>query len=104
LALVGLFLGWQAALSIAAMTAAGQLVLTIALAIARQPMRIPPAATLGPATFAHLLVWRALWHISWWPGSDPAPRAILIPCAFIAAATMLTNITAALGRRMRSAG
>jgi leader peptidase (prepilin peptidase)/N-methyltransferase len=95
LALVGLFLGWQAALSIAVLTAASHLLLTIALTIARQPIHVPLALTLGPATFAHLLAWRALWHLRWWPGTDPSPRAILIACAGLAAAGAATRLSSA---------
>ncbi len=67
LAFVGLFLGWQAELSVACMTAAGLLFLAgVRLITGNEVAR--PASLLVIATIMQIFFWNELRRVSWWPG------------------------------------
>jgi leader peptidase (prepilin peptidase) / N-methyltransferase len=67
LALPGLYLGWQAALSIAALSGACVMLDELVCRIFRRPVSLPPVVWIGLATFGQILLWRALTTTAWWP-------------------------------------
>ena len=81
LALAGLFLGWQAAISVAVLTAA------VALLHAGRGRLVGAAARpwwlahLALGTTAQLFFWRALSDWTWWPGPDTPVAAMAVAMA-----------------------
>ena len=65
--MVGAFLGWQSVLSVLALSA---LLMLAALPLAAATsLRAPLPAYLTAATLLHLLLWRPLFAMTWWPGA-----------------------------------
>lgn len=63
LALPGLYLGWQAALSIAVLAAAFALLNALIRRIAGRSSAMPLAIWIGLATFAQIMLWRTLGSV-----------------------------------------
>lgn len=66
MALVGIFLGWQAALSVTLFFLIMQTILLLSAKRYRQSA-VPPSATVFTATLLHLLTWHASTYLPIWP-------------------------------------
>lgn len=87
LALIGTFLGWQAALSVALASSFALLIQRRALSDEPGMALIPSSLIVWVLTLIQILVWQPLNHLTAWPG--PATSA---PALVIAALTMLVFV------------
>ena len=93
IALVSLFLGWQAGLSVAVLTAVGLLLSAMAEnALAR--LRVPPLMLVLLAAAVQIAFWRPLSQLAWWPGpwsslGQIAAAAAMVPLLALAARVIL---------------
>jgi leader peptidase (prepilin peptidase)/N-methyltransferase len=65
---IGLYLGWEAVLSITAITAILRMMYAIATRFYSPLRGVPLIMDLLVATIIHLCFWDWLWDIRWWPG------------------------------------
>jgi leader peptidase (prepilin peptidase)/N-methyltransferase len=98
LSVVGLYLGWQAALGTALAAAALQLAAMLALS-AKRCRRIPRAGTLVVAAFLQVCFWKATASTGWWPGPGSGPLQVgvlvgLLVCLTLATAAVSARMTA----------
>ena len=92
MALVGLFLGWQAAISVAAFTALLQLLAAGFGYVWRRIANVPVSGWVLASTALHLCLWRSLSGRPVWPGPHSGPLAISAACAGIIAVCALARL------------
>lgn len=85
LGVAGLFLGWQAALSMAVIAAG--LLLVVSLASRPWPRLgdAPALAFVFVAALVQICLWRQLNEFAWWPGGGTDAVAVLLACALTVA-------------------
>jgi hypothetical protein len=88
LAIVGVFLGWQAAISTALI--AGLLLLGLAACCARFAERWMAGAILA-AALVQLFLWRGLYQLDFWPGNSSNVFAITVWAAVLALLAVLAG-------------
>lgn len=92
MALVGLFLGWQAAISVAVFAVVFQ-VLTILLGRLRpQIANLPVSGWILTSTVLHLCLWRIVTGWAFWPGPRSSILTICVACIGIVAACVLVRL------------
>lgn len=91
--IAGLFLGWQAALSLAAMAIVLEFVLLALFASPRRgwALRLNWACLLI-AVLLQLMLWRRLFSLSWWPGSKWTLLAVLAWIALLVLGTLALRV------------
>ncbi len=80
LSLVGTYLGWQAALSVALMTSTFMFLAAVASRRWARLGRVSPLSYLWVCTLGQILLWRRLSEIPHWPGSMADPLSLLVAC------------------------
>jgi leader peptidase (prepilin peptidase)/N-methyltransferase len=83
-AIIGAFLGWQAAISVGLLAAIGALALALLARLWPAFARVPLSGAVGLATLVQIPAWRALATWSWWPG----PEGRALPMVGAVCATM----------------
>jgi len=84
-ATVGVFVGWQAAFSVTLLATLLRLAESTAARLRRSnPAVITPIEVLFAATVSHLLLWRPLSELTWWPGPFSRPL-VFVGCASLIA-------------------
>ncbi len=95
MALVGIFLGWQAALSVTLFFLIVQTVLLLS-AKGVSPSAVPPSATVFTATLLHLLTWQASTKLPIWPSPTANAGEIAVSLiAILAVSSALRKFAAA---------
>lgn len=89
--LIGLFLGWQAAVSCALIAAGFAVLNAVASRLTRRPL--PVTGLLAAAVLVQLPLWRTLGLTAWWPG--PAGWDILLRAGWPETDFSLTSLAAA---------
>ena len=84
MALVGLFLGWQAATAVALMTGVLRLAGAVGALAWLGLSRVPSTGYVLAATLTHLVTWRGQDAMPLWPGTDTSP--IVLACVCVAGA------------------
>jgi leader peptidase (prepilin peptidase)/N-methyltransferase len=82
-ALVGMYLGWQAAFACTLLAVTAKLAESAVASCSRDLLRMPLIAYLGLATYITICLWRPLTQWSWWPGPDSTlltAGAVLAAC------------------------
>ena len=89
IAIVGTFLGWQAAVSVGLMTAIVLIPLTIASRMKHSRPTITPVAVVLVATMLQVAFWAQLVQYQWWPGPFTQP-AMIVAHVFVIAILVFT--------------
>lgn len=84
MALVGLFLGWQAATAVALASGVLRFAGAVGALVWPGVLRMPSTGCVFAATLIHLLTWRWQEALPLWPGSHTAP--IVLACVCVAGA------------------
>ncbi|WP_169977372.1 prepilin peptidase [Tautonia rosea] len=93
LMLAGIFLGWQAAISIALLTALAMLMVQFGSSTVLPGLRaIPPAFTAAMAILVQTLCWRWFSGLAFWPSHLSSPIAMIGAVTIIAGLSSLTRV------------
>ena len=98
--LVGLFLGWQAAVSVAVFATVFQLLGGVLGYLGLRIANLPVSGWVLMSTVLHLCLWRVLSRFSFWPGPSSSVLTICVACTGIAVVCVLSRL---LSRSCRAA-
>ena len=90
--LVGTFLGWQATVSVTAITVVLELVAVIAAYRLPRISNMPKSGWVLSATLLHLCLWRVLTSWPMWPGPHSSASSLSTASASIVAICILTRV------------
>jgi len=96
--LAGLFLGWQAAISVAAFGAVYQSFAAVLAYLWPRIAALPVAGWILAATALHLSLWETLSAWSFWPGAHSGVLVISVACIGIVGACVLARLLFQVGR------
>ncbi len=91
LSLVGTYRGWQAALSVAFMTATLTFLATVASRAWAGLGQVSPLSYLWVCTLGQILLWRRLSEVPQWPGSAADPLSLSVACMATIAFSVLAD-------------
>jgi hypothetical protein len=91
LALVGAYLGWQAALSVALATSTLSFLAAVGSRLWGGFGRISPLSYLWVCTLGQILLWRRLSEVPHWPGHTSGAVTLLVACAATTALAVLAG-------------
>ena len=80
LALVGTYLGWQAALSVALMTSIVAVLAAVAARAKGAFGRVSPLTCLWVCALVQILIWRRLSEVPYWPTHSAGFFSLLVAC------------------------
>lgn len=92
LGLVGLFLGWKAVLSVAAMALVFDLLIRVVGVLWDTCSAIPFSFPVLAAAFLQVCIWKFLTRLDWWPGSSAAAQPIALSIAAILITALLCGL------------
>ncbi len=92
LGLVGLFLGWKAVLSVAALAVVLDLLIRIVGLVWNSCSAIPFSFAALAATLLQVCIWRNLTQLHWWPGASATTLSMVLSCAAILIAALMCGL------------
>jgi leader peptidase (prepilin peptidase) / N-methyltransferase len=90
-AIVGLFLGWQAALSVGCLAALGMFLVSIASRVFLPAKRLPAVVCLSIAAAAQLFFWSTLTTFPSWPGPYSSVAIQLLSAVAVAVVAFVAH-------------